>query len=42
VKRQKDDYKTVDGVTAMIMSIRDAIGGDDNRDWYEDNEIEFI
>lgn len=35
IKRQRGDYKTVDGVTALIMSLRDAICSDyeDDSDW---------
>lgn len=42
VKRQKDDYKTVDGVTAMIMSLRDAIAADGGGDFYETNDVEWL
>ena len=42
VKRQKGDYKTVDGVTAMIMSLRDAISADDAAGFYEDHDVEWL
>ncbi len=42
VKRKANDYKTVDGVVAMLMSLRDAIAYEDNSDYYESNEVEWI
>lgn len=35
IKRQRGDHKTVDGVTAMIMALKDAIASDyeDESDW---------
>lgn len=41
IKRQKNDYKTVDGVVAKIMALRDAIGGEDGS-YYDENEVEWI
>ena len=42
VKRKKDDYRTVDGVTAMIMSLRDAIAAGDGPGWYDQHDVEWI
>ncbi len=42
VKRKKDDYRTVDGVTAMIMSIRDAVAAGDGPGYYDRHEIEWV
>lgn len=44
VKRQKGDFRTIDGVPAMLMAIRDAVGHDPDsgQGWYEDNEVEFV
>jgi len=41
VKRQKGDYKTVDGITAKIMALRDAIGGEE-ADFYADHDVEWL
>jgi phage terminase large subunit-like protein len=41
VKRKKDDYRTVDGVTAMIMALKDAIGGEPGS-FYDSNEVEWV
>ena len=40
-KRQKDDYRTVDGVVSMIMAIRDA-AGDPESDYYDEHDVEFV
>lgn len=42
VKRQRDDYKTVDGVTAMVMSLRDAIRGGEAGEYYESHDVEWV
>jgi phage terminase large subunit-like protein len=42
VKRQKDDYKTVDGVVAMIMSLQDAMGQEPSGGFYDDHEVEWV
>lgn len=42
VKRKKDDYRTVDGVTAMIMSIRDAVAAGDGPGYYDEHDVEWV
>lgn len=41
VKRKKDDYRTVDGVVAMIMSTRE-VGIREPGEYYEDHEVEWV
>lgn len=43
IKRQRNDYRTIDGVVAMLMAMNDAIAGDGVVEgFYESNDIEFI
>lgn len=45
VKRKKGDYRTIDGVPAMLMALRDSLSHDETgRTYYDDDnaEVEFI
>jgi phage terminase large subunit-like protein len=41
-KRNSSDYRKVDGVQAMIMSLQDTLSADDGASFYETNEVEEI
>lgn len=41
-KREKGDYRKVDGVQAMIMSLRDSLTADDGGSFYDENEVEVF
>ncbi|GAB5402815.1 MAG: terminase large subunit [Aureliella sp.] len=43
VKQKHGDYRKVDGVQAMLMSMRDAVSGlEDEGDYYDENEVEVF
>jgi phage terminase large subunit-like protein len=42
IKRQKDDYKTIDGVVAMIMALQDAICQDPGVGFYDEHDGEWL
>lgn len=42
VKRKKDDYRTVDGVVAMVMALSEAVRGPDGGSYYDRHDVEFV
>jgi phage terminase large subunit-like protein len=43
IKKQKHgDYRKVDVVHALLMSLRDIASGEEHRDYYDDNDVEEI
>lgn len=42
VKRKRDDYRTVDGVTAMVMALRDAVRAGEPGAYYDTHEVEWV
>jgi len=45
VRQKRGDHRTIDGVVAAIMAVRDAVAGDDEGPtWYDDDDhdVEFI
>lgn len=43
VKQKHGDYRKVDGVQAMLMSMRDAVTGlEDEGDFYDENDVEVF
>lgn len=42
VKQKQGDIRTVDGVQASIMAIRDTLAIESERDYYEENDVEEI
>ena len=41
-KRVHGDYRKVDGVQAMLMSLRDSLQGETDSNFYDDNEVEEV
>lgn len=42
IKPLEGDHRKVDGAQAMLMAIRDAVANDQDRDFYDDNEVEVV